>query len=230
MFLIITDWLKKGNQSQIFIGRTDFEVETPILWSPDAKNGLHGKNPDAGKEWRREKGTTEDEKVGWHHWLNGHGFEQALGVGDGQGSLECCSPWGRRFGQDWVTELNWTDLIIIQEAEMTPGILTIKRFNIGNHKLIKLTKGWLLIEEKLGKIKIKGIYHQWAHLLLALKHMMWNCCKTSPPVSPNLYLPLSEENDTLHILSSISHSNGLLCKKELRRWCWKPTDNLQNTS
>ena len=87
----------KGNQSWIFIGRTDAEVETPIIWSPVAKNWLTGENPDAGKHWRQEeKGMTEDEIVGWHHQLNGHEFEQAPGVGDGQGSLACCSPWGHK--------------------------------------------------------------------------------------------------------------------------------------
>ena len=84
----------KGHQSWIFIGRTDAEAETPILWPPDAKNWLTGKDPDAGKDWgQEEKGTTEDEMAGWHQQLNGHEFEQALGVGDGQGSLACCSPW-----------------------------------------------------------------------------------------------------------------------------------------
>ena len=84
----------KGNQSWIFIGRTDVEAETQILWPPDAKSWLIWKNPDAGKDWRQEeKGTTEDEMVGWHHWLNGHEFEQTPGVGDGQGGLACCSPW-----------------------------------------------------------------------------------------------------------------------------------------
>ena len=87
----------KGNQSWIFIERTDVEAETPILCLPDVKNRLIGKDPDARKGWRREeKGTTEDEMVGWHHRLDGHEFEQAPGVGDGQGSLVCCSPWGRR--------------------------------------------------------------------------------------------------------------------------------------
>ena len=81
------------NQSWIFIGRTDAEAGVPILWPPDMKNWLTGKDPDAGKDWRQEeKGTTEDEIVGWHHQLDGHEFEQALEVGDGQGSLECCSP------------------------------------------------------------------------------------------------------------------------------------------
>ena len=87
----------KGNQSWIFIGRTDAEPEAPILWSPDAKSWLLGKEPDAGKDWRQEeKGTTEDEMVGWHHQLNGHQFEQALGDGEGQGSLACSSPRGQK--------------------------------------------------------------------------------------------------------------------------------------
>ena len=98
----------KGNQSWIFIGRSDAEAEAPILWPSDAKNRLFGKDPDAGNGWRqKEKGMTEDEMVGWHHQLDGHEFEQAPGIGDGQGSLACCSPWGRRVGHDWATELNW---------------------------------------------------------------------------------------------------------------------------
>jgi len=97
----------KGNQSWIFIGRTDAEAEAPILWPPDVKNWLTGKDPDAGKDWRKEeKGMTENEMVGWHHRLNGHEFEKAPGVGDGQGSLVCCSPWSHRVGHDWATELN----------------------------------------------------------------------------------------------------------------------------
>ena len=77
----------KGDQSWIFIGRTDAEAETPILWLPDAKNWLLSKDPDVGKDWRQEKGMTEDERVGRRHWLDGREFEQAVGVGDGQGSL-----------------------------------------------------------------------------------------------------------------------------------------------
>ena len=97
----------KGDQSWIFIGRIDAEAETPMLWPPDSKNWLIGKDPDAGKDQRKEeKGMTEDEMVGCHHRLNGDEFEQAPGVGDGQGSLVCCSPWGHRVGHDWVTELN----------------------------------------------------------------------------------------------------------------------------
>ena len=99
----------EGNQSSIFIGRTDAEAETPILRTPDAKKWLIGKDPDAGKDWRwEEKGTIEDEMVEWHHQLNGHEFEQALGVGGGQGSLACCSPWGLKES-DTTEQLNWTD-------------------------------------------------------------------------------------------------------------------------
>ena len=98
----------KGNQSWIFIGRTDAEAEALILWLSDAKNWLIWKDPDAGKDWRQdEKGTTEDEMAGWHHQLDGHEFEQALGVGDGQGSLACCSPWGCN-DLDTTEQLNWT--------------------------------------------------------------------------------------------------------------------------
>ena len=84
----------KGNQSWIFIERTDVEAEAPILWTPDVKNWLTGKDSDAGKDWRREeKGVMKDEIVGWHHWLNGHDFEQTSGDSEGQGSLECSNPW-----------------------------------------------------------------------------------------------------------------------------------------
>ena len=100
----------KRDQSWVFIGRTDVEAETPILWPPDAKSWLIGKNPDAGKDWgQEEKGTTEDEMVGWHHQLNGCGFGWTLGVGDGQGGLVCCGSWGRKES-DTTERLNWTEL------------------------------------------------------------------------------------------------------------------------
>ena len=96
----------RGNQFWIFIGRTEVEAETPILWPPDAKNWLLRKDPDAQKDGRQEeKGTTEDEIAGWYHRLNGHEFEQALGVGDGQVSLECCSLWGLKES-DRTEQLN----------------------------------------------------------------------------------------------------------------------------
>ena len=87
---------RKGDQSWVIIGRTDAEAETPILWPPDVKSWLIWKDPDAGKDWGQEKGTTEDEMVGWHHRLNGHGFGWTPGIGDGQGGLACCGSWVRK--------------------------------------------------------------------------------------------------------------------------------------
>ena len=103
----------KGSQSWIFIGRTDAEAETPTLWQLDGKHWLIGKDPDTGKGWRQEeKGMTENEMVGWHHQLNGYEFEQAPGVGDGQGSLVCCTPCSCRVGHNWATQLNWTGMLL----------------------------------------------------------------------------------------------------------------------
>ena len=100
----------KENHPWIFIGRTDAEAEISILWPPDAKNWLIGKDPDAGKDWRpKEKGMKEDEMVGCHHWLNGYEFEQAPVVDDGQGSLGCGGPWGHKES-DKTEQLNWTEL------------------------------------------------------------------------------------------------------------------------
>ena len=100
----------KGNKSWIFIGRIDAEPETLILWPPDTKNWLTGKDSDSGKDWRQgEKGMAEVERVGWHHWHDGHEFEYAPGVGDGQGSLVCCSPWCCKE-LDTTEWLNWTEL------------------------------------------------------------------------------------------------------------------------
>ena len=97
----------KGNQSWIFIGRSDVEAEAPILWPPVVKSWLIGKDPDAGKDWGQEKGMTEDEMGGWHHWLNGHGFGWTPGVGNGQGGLACCNSWGHKES-DTTAPLNWT--------------------------------------------------------------------------------------------------------------------------
>ena len=100
----------RGDQSWVFIGRTDVEAETPILWPPDVKGWLIWKDADAGKDWgQEEKGMTEDEMVGWHHRHNGHGFGWTPGVGDGQGGLACCSSWGRKES-DMTEWLNWTEL------------------------------------------------------------------------------------------------------------------------
>ena len=109
----------KGDQSWVFIGRTNVEAETPILWPPDAESWLIWKDPDAGKDWRQnEKGTTEDEMVGWHHRLNGHGFGWTLAVGDGPGGLVCCRSLDHKES-DTTERLNWTELIIIENAFKT---------------------------------------------------------------------------------------------------------------
>ena len=100
----------KGNQSWIFIGRTDAEAEAAILWPPDAKGQLIGKDPDAWRDCgQEEKGTTEDEMAGWHHQLDAHESEWTPGVGDGQGGLACCNSWGRKES-DTTEWLNWTEL------------------------------------------------------------------------------------------------------------------------
>ena len=101
----------KGDQFWVFIGSTDAEAETPILWPPHAKSWLIGKDPDAGRDWGQEKKeTTEDEMAGWHHQLNAHEFGWTSGVGDGQGGLACCDSWGCKES-DTTEGLNWKDVI-----------------------------------------------------------------------------------------------------------------------
>ena len=129
-------------------------------WPPDGKNWLIGKDPDAGKDWRQEeKGTTEDEMVGWHHWLDGHKFEQALGVGDGQGSLVCCCPWSRK--QSNMTEwLNWIDYFAHSELQLNLNSLSEGRFcllsNLLNfHNTIYL---WYIITTKILLLFLKVVH------------------------------------------------------------------------
>ena len=116
----------KGDQFWVFTGRTDAEAETPILWPPDVKSWLIWKDPDAGKDWgQEEKGTTEDEVVGWHQRLNGNGFEWTPGVGDGQGGLACCGSWGLKES-DMTEQLKWTEF-----TEPVPaGMLKKKKLRI----------------------------------------------------------------------------------------------------
>ena len=123
----------KGNQPCIFIGRTDAEAEALILWPPDAKSQLIGKDPEAGKDWRQEeKGVTEDEMVGWHHRLNG--CEQTPGDSEGQGSLACCSPWGYKEWRDWRTTSVLPRLLKINILEY---IFLCKKWS---RELLKTTK------------------------------------------------------------------------------------------
>ena len=118
---------RKGAQSWVFIGRTEAEAGTLILWPPDGKNWLIWKAPDARKDWGQEEtGTTEDEMVGWHHWLDGHGFGGILGVGDEQGGLACCCSWGCKEW-DMTERLKWNVLnlssIILERYYLFQAIL-----------------------------------------------------------------------------------------------------------
>ena len=142
----------KGDQSWIFLGRTDVEAETPILWPPDVKNQLIWKDPDAGKDWRQEKGSTEDEMVGWHHWFNGHELGQAPGDSEGQGSLACWSPWGRKESDqlsDWTTTLSFlylqpTSWILLKRNHQLDWLLLFKyvitdsRWSLNNCLAVRL--------------------------------------------------------------------------------------------
>ena len=137
----------KGDQSWVFIGRTDVEAETPILRPPDVMSWLIGKDPDSGRDWGQEdKGTTEDEMVGWHHRLNGHGFGWTLRVGDGQGGLACCGSWGHKES-DMTERLSWIDRIIEKAKEFQENIYFCstncdKAFDCVDHN-----KLWKILED-----------------------------------------------------------------------------------
>ena len=120
-----------NNQPWLFKGRTDAEVEAPILWPPDSKSWLAGKDPDARKDWGQEKGATEHEMVGWHHCLNGHEFEQTLGDTEGWGSLACCSQWVQKEIKTWLSY--WTTTYWHITAQMF-NILFFSRIHERLHK------------------------------------------------------------------------------------------------
>ena len=148
----------KGNPSWTFIWRTDAEVETPILWPPDVKNWLIGKDPEPLKDWRWEKGMTEEEMVGWHHRLNGHEFEWTPGVGDGQGGLACCSSWGCKKS-DTTEQLNWTECFhLVEPPPVWFPLLLCTTFSVTHYisflllrNLLSQTQGpqlsWILCSE-----------------------------------------------------------------------------------
>ena len=131
----------KGNRSWIFTGRTDAEAKAPTLWPPDVKRLLIGKYPDAGKDGRQEeKGMTEDEMVGWHHWLDGHEFEQTLGDGERQRSLVCCISWGHKeLVTTWQKTNNRTfiDLTLsVEETKVNKKAISLKSLNVSIRKKI----------------------------------------------------------------------------------------------
>ena len=142
-----------GDQFWVFIGRTHVKAEIPILWPPDAKNWLIWKDPDARKDWRQEeKGMTEDEMVGWYHWLNGRESEQAPGDDEGQGSVVCCSPWGHK-DQTWLKD--WTTT-------------TNRACSLNYYTLVLL----FIIENWLVVIKPHLHYWQWRNGFLMTKYCM----------------------------------------------------------
>ena len=157
----------KGDQSCVFIGRTDVEAETPILWPPDVKSWLMWKDPDAGKDWGKKKGTTEDEMVGWHHWLNGHGFGWTPGVGDGHGGLARCGSWGRKES-DTTERLNWTELEHLSGHWKPRQVTSSEVCSSGwrrNTSQVQLPGKWgwrRCREDSLGVLSF------WRHLLLQL--------------------------------------------------------------
>ena len=173
----------KGNQSWMFIGRTDAEAETPILWPPDTKNWLIWKDLDAWKDWRQEeKGMTEEEVVGWLHQLNGHEFDQALGVGDGQVGLVGCSPWGRKES-DMTERLNW-----LTSPQVGLYLITNKNSNTNPWGLLKgytdsdlSMGGQIALEEDGQPASPRGSHSpsqgspQWA-CFAGARHIKAHCC------------------------------------------------------
>ena len=128
----------------MFIGRTDAEAETPILWPPDVKSWLTGKDPDAGKDWgQQEKGMTEDEMVQWHHWLSGHGFGWTPGFGDGQGGLTCCGSQGHKES-DTTEWLNWTKVVCLKWTKAKQNNFPIT-YRVKQGMLFALNVGFLWV-------------------------------------------------------------------------------------
>ena len=150
----------KGEQCWIFIGRTDAEAETPIHWPRDANNWLIGKDPDAGKDWRwEEKGMTEDEVVVWHHWLE-HEFEQTLGVGEGQGCLTCCRPWGLKES-DMTEQLNWTQMGLKMHVQFLEPSYFFWQNKETWRPYSMFSSIFLSIKKKLSKVWWKDDKHRW---------------------------------------------------------------------
>ena len=167
----------KGNQSWVFFGRTDAKAETPILWPPDAKNWLIWKDPDAGKDWRwEEKGTTKNEMVGWHHWRDGHKFEQAPGVGGRQGSLAFCSLWGHKE-LDTTEQLNWSELMQPHAMIFVFWMLSFKpTFSLSSFTFIKR----LFSSSSVSALRV--VSSAYLRLLVFLPAILIPACASSSPV------------------------------------------------
>ena len=164
----------KGDQSWVFIGKTDAEAETPVLWPPHGKSWLIGKYPDAGRDWgQEEKGMTENEVVGWHHWLDGHEFEQTPGVGDGQGGLACCNSWGRKES-DTTEQLNgltdWLHFDIMCDIKSNG----VKLLKVRNSHIFKVWEEQLLADEMfLSETFSKAMLTELQGYAVLWKHSQW---------------------------------------------------------
>ena len=201
----------KVNQSWIFIGRTDAKAETPILWSPDVKNWLIGKDPNAGKDWRQEEnGMTEDEMVGWHHQLDGQEFEQVPGVGDGLGSLACCSSWDCKES-DMTEWLNWTEQFITMKDYRLKPANQRDPWNRIQKKIcfpLSLSCGFMNSAKFPDKEVWKYVRNfcndtSWpkscVQNLLGLNHVDFLCCLS---VSPLISRPSKDRPDTMSLKPS----------------------------
>ena len=184
----------EGDQFWVFIGRTDVEAETPILWPPDAKSWLIGKDPNAGKDWgREEKGTTKDEMIGWHHRLSGHGFGWTLGVGDGQGGLVCCSSWGRKERLNWLTDWpSWRLQVLGNNS--SPGLMV----EDSNHQKARSLTNWQ-VEASCGFPSGRKYYH----------HDSKGCCLAISRFCPEMVGVLRN-----------TMANGLGAPAPIQIFCW----------
>ena len=167
----------KGNKPWIFIGRTDAEAEAPVFWPPSVKSWLIGKDTDAGIDWgQEEKGMTEDEMVGWHHWLSRREFEQAPGVGDGQGNLECCSPWDHKESDS--TErvnnnmspiflfISWIVVLSINESLVSVQLLSLVQLFVTLWTAVHLASLSITNSQSLVKLMSMGLEMPSNHFIL----------------------------------------------------------------
>ena len=213
----------EGDPSWVFFGRTDAKAETPILWPPDAKSWLIGKDPDAGRDWgQEEKGTTEDEMAGWHHWPDGHEFEGTLGVGDGQGSLACYNLWGRKES-DTTEWLNWTESFIsflFQETEAWGRagtflksftkylsmayqwrLLRVHTFSLHPSSRVEVEVGWERLDPNLQNIMPDDLRWSWCNNNWNKMHINVMCLDHSKTISH----PQS--------VKTVFHETGPQCRK-----------------
>ena len=181
----------KGNQPWIFIGRTDAEAEAPILWPPDAKNWVIGEDPDADKDWgQEEKGTTEDEMVGWRHPLNGQKFEQASGNGEGQRGLVCCSPWGHK-------QLDTTEQLNNSNEVLAVKVLALKQwfwkelqhYQEGKEHRSGIQTGLPHSSQSLSSWSQLWLHISSPNIFYCFQHKLWRLWTSNSQIEYDLHIP-----------------------------------------